>query len=357
MTKFRKTLVRVLLLVMIGLSALSCSSPTPPKQAEIGMFLHFRGADATTIGRQFDLMEAMDVTWVRIDMDWSVIESTRGQFDWTLTDTFVDEAAAHKMNVLGVVAFTPQWARASAPDDDPELLRHYRPDRLSDFADFARAAAQRYTPKGVRSWEIWNEPNSGQFWPPLQNADEYGEMFRQVAPEIRGVDSEATILIGGLATTPDAPDPGTSPVEFLEQLYGNGTAQLADAVAAHPYSFPSLPMDADQQRSGGFKDLPALRAVMEKHDDGQKKIWITEFGAPTGTSARAVSEEDQATALSQARQQVESWDWAGPLIYYELFDGGTDPTDAEQNFGILREDLAPKAAAIDLLLAASRRQN
>lgn len=357
MTKGRKTFVHLMLLTLLAFSVLSCQWLGPTKQAEIGMGLHFRGGDATAIKRQFDLMTVMNVTWVRIDLDWSAIENQQGQFDWALTDTFVDEAAAHHIKVLGVVAFTPEWARPATVDDDPELLRHYRPENLADFATFARIAAERYSSRGVHSWEIWNEPNSGKFWPPLQNADEYGELFRQAAAAIRGVDAEATVLIGGLTTTPDAPDPGTSPVDFLEHLYGNGTAQLADGVAAHPYSFPSLPMDTVQERKGGFADLPALHAVMEDHDEGGKKIWITEFGAPTGTGERAVSEEKQAATLLQARQQVEDWDWAGPLIYYELIDGGTDPTDIEQNFGVLREDLAPKAAAIDLMLAASRNRS
>jgi hypothetical protein len=93
---------------------------------------------------------------------------------------------------------------------------------------------------------------------------------------------------------------------------------------------------------------------MESHGDGRKKIWITEFGAPTGSGPYAVSDEAQATAVLQARRQVQKWDWAGPLIYYELVDGGTDPTDVEQNFGVLRVDLSPKPAADALMHLFSR---
>ena len=88
---------------------------------------------------------------------------------------------------------------------------------------------------------------------------------------------------------------------------------------------------------------------MEKHGDGQTKIWITEFGAPTGEGPDAVSDQMQAAILLQARHQAEEWEWAGPLIYYELVDGGTDPTDIEQNFGVLRENLTLKASALALM--------
>jgi GH35 family endo-1,4-beta-xylanase len=342
----RQGLVRLLALVLIGFTPLSCQASVPP---EIGMTLHFRGADAALVKRQFDLMTSMNVTWVRMDLDWSVVESERGQFDWAYPDKIVDEALARRMKVLVVIAYTPAWARSSAITDSA-ITSHSRPDHLSDYASFARVAAERYAPRGVGSWEIWNEPNSSKFWPPRPDANEYGGLFRVAAAAIRSVDPDATLLIGGLAPKYDESEGGTSPTDYLEQLYGNGAAQLADGIAVHPYSFPALPMDTGPQKIvGGFKDLPALHTVMDRHGEGRKKIWITEFGAPTGTGPNAVSEEDQAETLLQARQQVQGWDWAGPLIYYELVDGGTDPTEIEDNFGVLREDLSLKPAAAALI--------
>jgi polysaccharide biosynthesis protein PslG len=346
MTNRRKTLLRLLPLVLIVLSTLSCQESAP--EAAIGMTVHPRGADAESIKRQFDLMADMNVTWVRIDIDWSIIESEQSQLDWMSTDTLVDEAGARGMNVLGVLAFSPAWARSSATDPS-EIASHSRPDDVASYANFARVAAKRYASQGVHDWEIWNEPNSSKFWPPRPDGDEYGELFRVAAEAIHGVDPAATLLIGGLSPKFEEPEAEISPTDYLEQLYGNGAAQLADGIAVHPYSFPSLPMDEDQRTVGGLKDLPALRTVMDRHGDGGKKIWITEFGAPTGTGPHAVSDEDQAAALLQARHQVDRWDWAGPLIYYELVDGGTDLSDTEQNFGVLREDLSPKPAADALM--------
>ncbi|MET0703707.1 MAG: cellulase family glycosylhydrolase [Mycobacterium sp.] len=343
----RKIVVRLLLLILVAATVLSCQS-SPPK-VDIGMTVHFRGADAATLKRQFDLMAEMNVTWVRMDIDWSVVESERGQFDWTYPDTIFNEAAARKMKVLGVLAFSPAWARPSATGADA-TISHSRPDQLSDYGNFARIAAQRYASRGVSSWEIWNEPNSTKFWPPIPDADEYGGLFRVAAAEIRSVDPKTTLLIGGLAPRYDGPEAGISPTDYLEALYANGAAQLADGIAVHPYSFPALPMDTSPKNIvGGFQDLPALHDVTDKHGDGQKKIWITEFGAPTGTGPNAVSEENQSKALLQARQQVQNWDWAGPLIYYELVDGGTDPAEIEDNFGVFREDLSPKPAAQALM--------
>ncbi|KUI43262.1 beta-galactosidase [Mycobacterium sp. IS-1590] len=346
----RRKVLRLLSLAVTGFMVLSCQSS--PKPVQIGMTVHSRGADAANIERQFDIMTDMNVKWVRVDIGWAWIETERGQFDWAYTDKVVSEATAHGMNVLAVLATTPAWARSSVPGHSG-ISAYSRPVRLSSLADFARIAAERYAPRGVHSWEIWNEPNMRKFWPPRPDAGEYGALFRAIAEVIRSVDPAATLLIGGLSPRYDLSPTETSPVDYLEQLYRNGSAQLADAVAAHPYSFPAMPMESPQRMIGGFKDLPALYDVMAKHGDGRKKIWITEFGAPTGTGQYAVSENDQAASIVQAREQLERWDWSGPLIYYELVDGGTDLNEPEENFGVLRDNLEPKPAAIALMRAAS----
>ncbi|MEH3139289.1 MAG: cellulase family glycosylhydrolase [Mycobacterium kyogaense] len=320
----------------------------------IGMTLHLRGADAATVKQEFDLMAAMGVTWVRIDMDWSAIQPTKRRMDWSQTDLLVNEAVAHQMNVLVMLGFTPAWARSSGTQSLAEPT-HARPSDLADFAKFAQLAAQRYAPLGVSSWEVWNEPNTEKFWPTMPDADEYGRLFRAAATAIRGVDPRSTLLIGGLSPQYDGQVGEVPPATYLEQLYANGTAQLADAIAVHPYSYPYLSMDPAQPQEGGFYDLPAFQAVMASHGDGDKQVWITEFGAPTGTSVNAVSEQQQTAIMLGARDQVALWDWAGPLIYYELVDGGTNPADGEQNFGVLRADLTLKAVARALMDAAAVR--
>jgi hypothetical protein len=301
------------------------------------------GADAATVKREFDLMAAMHVNWVRMDFDWSAIENDRGQFNWTYPDLIVNEASARHMNVVAILDYTPHWARSSG------TTSHVPPQDSSDYANFARIAAARFAPHGVRTWEIWNEPNTSDYWQPRPDANAYGVLFRVAAEAIRGVDPHAILLTGGLTRGADIPDARISQTTYLDQLYSNGTAQLADGIAVHPYSFPSLPMDVNQAADGGLKDLPALHALMDRHGDGSKKIWITEFGAPTGTGSGAISEEGQAAAVVQAGQQVQLWDWAGPLIYYELLDDGDDRTDIEQNFGVLRRDLTPKPAGVALM--------
>ncbi|WP_197283592.1 cellulase family glycosylhydrolase [Mycobacterium sp. Marseille-P9652] len=329
----------------VGLiAALALSHWTPLGPVQLGMCINIVDGDAATISREFDLLAAMKVTWVRADFDWSGIEGERGRFDWAYADRVVHEASLRRMNVVAILDYTPDWARA------PGTTSHSPPQRFSDYAEFAHAAATRYASLGVRTWEIWNEPNSGDFWQPRPDPDAYGELFRAAAGAVRAADPGATLLTGGLTRGTDATDgERLSQRTFLERLYANGAARLADAVAIHPYSFPWLPMAEPRGFTGGFNDLPKLRDLMVRHGDSGKKIWITEFGAATGRDSAALSPGEQAESIVAARRQVRQWDWAGPLIYYELRDEGTDPHDIEQNFGVVRNDFTPKPAAKALM--------
>ena len=74
-----------------------------------------------------------------------------------------------------------------------------------------------------------------------------------------------------------------------------GAGPSLDAVAVHPYSYPALPRDPSTASWNTYERLPLLHDVMADHGDGAKQIWLTEFGAPTGTATGAVSLTTQAT--------------------------------------------------------------
>lgn len=331
-----------MLLTAVGLVA-SCYPPVASARTlDIGMCVRMIYATVAETEQQFDLMADMNVKVVRVDFDWSAIEEEPGQFNWSYPDRLVQAARARNMEVLALLSYTPGWARPPRTDS------HVPPLNVAHFGEFARNAATRYAPLGVRDWEIWNEPNSSDYWSPTPNVLHYGALFRAAAEAIRGVDGGASVITGGLTRGPDIPDGSrVSQASFVEALYQNGTAQIADAIAVHPYSFPWLPID-DGPR-GSFADLPELHALMQRWGDGDKKIWITEFGAPTGSAPGAMSDRGQAASLIQARRLAESQDWLGALVFYELRDAGTDSADPEQNFGMVRADLTLKDAGKALL--------
>ncbi|OMC29665.1 hypothetical protein A5740_17280 [Mycobacterium sp. GA-1841] len=276
---------------------------------------------------------------IRVDFDWSRIEPVPGQRDWSTTDRVVEAVLRFGMCPLGLVGYAPPWAVSPAlraPDG------HARPADPAQFAEFAAAAARRYL-DSVSVWEVWNEPNTESFFKPVPDAGAYGQLLALTYPAIKAVDNDLWVLSGGLAPAHDHGD-DIAPLTFLSALYANGQNRYFDAVAMHPYSYPELPDAPDTVEWNAAQQMWKLRDVMIAGGDSAKSIWITECGAPTGTSDVAVSEAEQAQTLRIVLQAAREVPWIGPTFVYSIRDAGEDLSDPEQNFGILQYDFAPKQA-------------
>ena len=84
--------------------------------------------------------------------------------------------------------------------------------------------------------------------------------------------------------------------------------------------------------------------MMKGVGDGNKQIWGTEVGFPTGTSSKSVSEARQADDLVAAITAWHKWSFTGPLFIFQLRDTSTDKSSIDGNMGILRWGGQPKPA-------------
>jgi polysaccharide biosynthesis protein PslG len=289
--------------------------------------------------RDLELMSAAGAAWIRMDVNWSMIQAQGpSSYDWGPFDRVASAARARGFRVLATILYTPAWARpagggASSP-----------PVRLDDYVSFARMAALHYSAFGIHAYEIWNEPNISAFWQPRADVGAYTTMLRGASAAIRGVDPQAVIVTGG--TSPASDGGGNiSPVSFLRGIYANGGKSSFDVVAHHPYCWPAQPGDA-QDWSAWYQmygTSPSLRSVMTDNGDAGKQIWATEFGAPTsGPAGSFVSEQTQSAMVTHAFDLFRKYKWAGPLFWYSGRDVGTAMTTRENFFGLLRNDFTPK---------------
>jgi hypothetical protein len=77
--------------------------------------------------------------------------------------------------------------------------------------------------------------------------------------------------------------------------------------------------------------------------DANKKIWITEVGGATG-GPHPISESLQAQIVQEAAQLRNSYAWAGPLLWYNYQDLGTNPYVSQNFFGLIRANGTHKPA-------------
>jgi hypothetical protein len=295
------------------------------------------GRTDSELERELAGIAATGARFLRMDFDWSYLGRKEGRTDWSPVDRVVRVARRCRLEVLALLTYTPEWARRPGGSD------HSPPADVTDFAEFASEAVDRYRPLGVRTWEIWNEPNLAFYWEPAPDPAEYAALLVAAYDAIKAADPDATVLTGGLARAVDEPDgAAVAPVTFLEGVYAAGAADHFDAVAHHPYSFPALPLQEDGANAFA-DDTPRLHEVMDEHGDRDKQVWGTEMGAPTSgdLSARFVAEY-----VTEAYEAWRDWSFTGPLIWYSYRDAGSDPDDPEDHFGLVRADFTPKEPAL-----------
>lgn len=290
-------------------------------------------ASDADLARELDLYVSMGMTWLRIDIDWSAIEATEGVYDWSTPDRVVAAAQARSLQVLGIVAYSPLWATSESGET------HAPPTDLADYAAFCAAAAARYEGR-IAVYEVWNEANHLPFWAPAPDPAVYTDMVQAAYPVIKAADPAALVLAGAMS-----PQTGSlAPAEFAAACYTEGIKGYFDAWSVHPYCYPALATDTTTGSWNTFQRLPLLRAaILAAGDD--VPVWLTEFGAPTGTDTGATSEQEQADQLIAGLGQAQVWPWVeGPLFFYSGRDRGTDPADREQMFGFVNYDFSDKPA-------------
>lgn len=294
--------------------------------------------------------------WVRADLSWESIQPQGpDNYRWHVFDRVVTAAAARGLTVLPVLAYTPPWARPAGCNSDK-----CAPADPEAFATFAEAAAVRYAPHGIHTWEIWNEPNIPDFWKPVPNSAAYTTLLRMTSQALRHADPSTYVILGGIVEA-DTGNGGILPTDFLAAVLARGGDRFVDAVGYHPYTYPYL---ASAKTSWGtawetIGDTPdSLRGVLSAHGTPDMPLWITEFGAPTNgpgiaSDGRAATIEPTATHVTEERQASIAADvvrtaartpQVSALIWYAERDLRTDTLSKDNFFGLRRADGSEKPA-------------
>lgn len=326
-------------------------TPEPTPSGTTGARLGFapggvlQWVSQTDLDRELDALKATGARWLRHDFDWKSCENTKGSYNWTPIDRMVNGCKSRGIQVCATVAYTPPWARPNGTTDK------CAPTNIADYVNFVKACVTRYLPQGVRTWEVWNEPNIIQFWQPHPDPVKYTAMLKQSYTAIKALDAGATVISAGLA-----PAGGTvgsdyvSPRNYLTAMYSNGAT--FDAFGLHPYAYPYGIFAAGDWNQ--WYSMDKTFAIMQANGDGAKKIWATEYGAPTGNvSGRSVTEATQAQFVKDAVTEWKKKPYAGQLMWYVLRDTGTNPSVEMDNFGLMRHDYSAKPALAEFTRQAA----
>jgi hypothetical protein len=224
---------------------------------------------------------AQEAMWP--EMARSGVESARVIFDWSEaqrapavapsfheSDPVVARAAAHGIDLMPVVMYTPRWARR-VPGE-----KHSAPVDARDYAAYLTALVARYGANGtfwterpdlprrpVEVWQVWNEPDMEYQFVPRKNWQQaYGKLLRTAREAIRAADPAARVALAAVTNFS---------WRSLRSLYDEGNIRGSfDLVALNAYT---------REPDNLVEIVRRGRKVMQARGDGKLPIRVTEFGA------------------------------------------------------------------------------
>lgn len=271
--------------------------------------------------------------WMRTAIRWDLVEpNSASSDDWTKADLIVGDAQKQGLTLILNITGTPPWARAPGAG-----TVEFPPD-LHTYATFAGKMAARYKGK-VYAYELGNEPNHTKSFA-RPDPQLYEQVLQDSYPLIKAGDPNVLVLTGGLGGIKDKDGivPGNV---YLADLYKDGAKPYFDGVSYHPYTYPQLP--SSDSAKPGWTNMLSARQTMVDNGDSAKKIFVTEYGAPTG-GPNSVNEDQQAAIMYDAYRLWATYSWAGPLCWFDYRDKGTDTSDHGNFFGLYTKSGEQKVA-------------
>lgn len=308
----------------------------------VGVQFHGTWAELTDSDREkiLDAMVSAGVTWVRIDLGWSMVEpKAKGAFDTAWAVPFIERvmkmAHARGLKILATFWRTPTWAGG-------KTAATVFPTSNDDYCRALAWCAKRFT-EWVDAWEIWNEPNASEFLSPPDPV-KYAGLLKAGYQGVKAGDPTALVVFGG---------PMFVDTAWIAKVYAAGAKPYFDVMAVHPYQGnAAMPPDAP---SKGMRErltnTDSLIALMAKEGDSHKPIWFTEFGWSTHANAAdtpvwflGVSEADQAKYMGASLALIEQrYPQVTHAFWYTSRDLETGRVH-QDNRGLIRKDFSPKPA-------------
>lgn len=320
--------------------ALTYPTETVPRAFFGSHVLHERNlpvfADATRAG-SVRIWDSAGAQWAFVQKSRPV--GTRRTYQWRGLDERVSAARDAGQDVLMVLGgYAPAWASLD-PDADasPPLGNHCfrcdeRPRRPADWRNWVTDVVTRYQGKGIRFWEIWNEPafNAGHDWCPDPDScvSALGSGFRGSPEQLLQLQNDAADIVHRLDPQAKVVSAGVSYLHrgYLDYFLRIGGGRSADVIGYHLYlaGHPELLMP----------QVLAVKALMRDAGVGDKPLWSTESAIeqinpdldPAVQAAQAAGRPapsvDALGPAYLARFMLVSWASGLGRVYHYAWDGG-----------------------------------
>jgi hypothetical protein len=339
---------------------MAARGPYRAASPEYGLSAFLFGYPETT-GRDLSRVQGAGFGWVKLVFKWIDLEpGYKGDFRWSEADRVVQAANAAGLKIVARLDFQPGWTRLGP------YIRNAPPDNYQDYADFMYAFVARYAEDStigrVHAVQIWNEPNLMREWgeQPITfaSAAEYSRLLSLAYKAAKGADPTVTVIGGSLSPT-DTTDPAIAQPDdqYLRWMYEFGAKGNFDVlgvnanvqcpcVDAVPTSVPGF-----VHPSFYFRRVEQLRDIMVANGDGDKQVWLMEFGWTTDKvnpnyAWYATDEATKAELIVSAFNYARTYwaPWIGVMTLWTIADPAWAPEDEQVWWSVTNPDGSARPA-------------
>ncbi len=265
---------------------------------------------------ELEMLSRAGFRWVRTDFGWESTEKKAGVYDFSAYDRLLNALDKFHLRALLILDYGNRLY-------DGGLSPHTDESRAA-FARWAAASALHFQGRGV-VWEIWNEPD-GSFWKPHANAGDYAKLAIAASRAIRAAAPHEMVIGPALCDME---------LGFLEPAVSGGILNYWTGISIHPY-FRFGP------ESYGAAYAKVRNLIDQRAPPGRK---VEVLCGESGYSSAWWGIDEALEGKYLARLLLfDVWADVPMTIWYDWRDDGTDPSNDEHHFGIVRHDYHPGAA-------------
>ena len=248
------------------------------------------------------LLKRLGVNYIRTDFFKYVVDpNNNNNYDYSAYDEWMKDLDNTNIKVIAIIDGTY--------DVDKEK-------NLESYVNFFNRIKERY-PK-IEYFEIMNEPNYRYITD--ERINWYAKIFKVLEES-----TDAKILNGGLALSPNSTGNFIDPYSFYNKFYSYDGGKYNNTINFHLYDINLI-----EQTINNYEQI-------SREFGGFNRISVTEYGASTAETG----EESQ--ARTDVKDSVKFVGCNGVKILYNLWSKGEEQ-NWENQLGILNNDYTPKLA-------------
>jgi hypothetical protein len=294
--------------------------------------------------------------WAQIGVSWSQLApfstTTTSAYNWNDSDVMLSTAYSQGLTAIVVLGGNPCWAAefSRGPVNRVPITR---------WVEYVEAVVQRYSiaPYYVRYWSIYNEPDAADFESTTPDClgttgtrrafgdhpDQYVQTFQLARDKIKQVDTNAVVLMGGIALDAFADEGGFFNRNFLTNVITLGVGAYFDAMNFHYYP------EFEERWSGLNGKANFIRSVLQRYGVNTPLI-CSELGSSSQLNGQTEELQSRDVVKLYARTLAAELKVG---IWYNLNDYSSS-SDPFRFHGLVRTDNSAKPALSAYQTTASR---